>query len=268
MRTFLHSSIVSPSSFLAVFSLVLFFHLSACKDKDRDDNSYQGRVTPALVEVNADATLATEHSAVLDNPVTLDFHFLAPLDVSLSNPQIIDPYANPDAVPFSNLSVETTVATDYPGLRHIRIRATGNLPTLDSFGDLKPSIQTAGFVMLRYAISVSDGTAEGVLYGDFPAFIDRSTAESQANVTDTAITLPAADGAVTAAEIDIEGTFSNPRAENYRTHWYVSGGGALLDQHEAKTKLTLPGPGTYTLVFTVKAQYSKASAIRFRTLTL
>ncbi|MBC7532279.1 MAG: hypothetical protein H7318_11920 [Oligoflexus sp.] len=53
-----------------------------------------------------------------------------------------------------------------------------------------------------------------------------------------------------------------------KTNWYVSGGGTVLDRYEKVTKLTLAGAGSYTLVFTTRAQKSKASAIRFRTVTV
>ncbi|RYZ50020.1 MAG: hypothetical protein EOP07_23570, partial [Proteobacteria bacterium] len=191
---------------LSVFSLVL---ISACEgDNDKDYPSQVEILKPILVEVNAGAAVATEHSAVLDQTVTLDFHFLAPLDASLTNPRVLIPHGTATAAPFSGLVAGAVTRTDYPGVRHFVLRAQGHIPNFDSFGDIRPTITANGYISLRYQLVVFDGIRDINIVGDFPAYIDRSRAESAANFADAAIVKPLADGAVTGTDFEIGGSYT------------------------------------------------------------
>lgn len=251
---------------LNILTLVL---ITACDgDNDKDYPAQVEILKPVLVEVNAGAALASEHSAVLDQTVTLDFHFLAPLDGALTNPRVLTPNGTATAAPFSGLVAGAVTQTDYPGVRHFVVRAEGHIPNFDSFGDIRPTITANGYISLRYQLVVFDGIRDINIVGDFPAYIDRTRAESAANFVDASITKPAADGAVTVPDFDIGASFTNPLAEEARILWFVTGDSTIADRRVQDTTLKLPAAGAYTLVFTVRGETSKASAIRFRTITL
>lgn len=253
-----------------ICSIILALSLfTACDaDNDKDYPELVEILKPVLVEVNADAAVASEHSALLDQTVTLDFHFLAPLDATLSNPRAITPQGSSTAAPFSGLVAGAVTQTDYPGLRHFVVRAEGHVPSFDSFGDIRPTIMANGSIMLRYQLAVFDGIRDINIVGEFPAYIDRSKVESTANFVDAAITKPSADGAVAGATFDIAGAYTSPFTEDVRTSWYVSGGASIANRGILETSATLPSPSAYTLVFTLRGRDSKAAAIRFRTVTL
>jgi hypothetical protein len=250
-------------------NLLTLIFISACSDSDDKDYPESVEILkPVLVEVNAGAAIATEHSALLDQTVTLDFHFLAPLDATLTNPRALTPPGTESAAPFSGLVAGAVTQTDYPGLRHFVVRAEGHIPSFDSFGDIRPTITANGYISMRYQLVVFDGVRDINIVGDFPAYIDRSRAESTANFADAAITKPSVDGAAAASASEIAATFTNPFPEDARIVWYATGETEIADRQARDTTLKLPGAGAYTLVFTVRARDSKAAAIRFRTITL
>ena len=88
------------------------------------------------------------------------------------------------------------------------------------------------------------------------------------NVKDTAIIEPSALAKDSLPhKLNVKASITNPQNEAVRVGWLVSGG-EVINRRDADTVWEVPGPGEYTLVYTVRGQISRTAAIRILPVTV
>lgn len=226
-------------------SLLLIGALFGCGGSD-DKPELIDKLKPVLVELNP-GTTATP--AVFGQEVTLDFHFISPDQSSSLMAESVEPVGGPTLLPL--LTIESIDSTDYPGIRHFRVRAKASLPLL-------PSTELVKF---RYALVGNDGQRSVRVEGDFPAYPSAESEGANWTVANADILAPT-EGAVP-SKLDLLATVENPQNEAVKLAWFVSGG-ELNNRRDSSAEWKLDHPGEYTVILTVRGQKSRTGALRFR----
>lgn len=226
--------------------LLMLLAFSACGGSE-DKPEVIDKLKPVVVELNPGPR---PQPAVFGEEVTLDFHFISPDQTSSMTAESVEPVGGPSLLP--PLVVESIESTDYPGIRHFRIRAKATVPALES----------TELVKFRYALIGSDGQRSVRVEGDFPAYPNAESEEANWTVANAEIISPE-EGPV-GSKVDLLATVDNPQNEGVKVGWFVSGG-ELKNRRDASSEWTLENGGEYTAILTVRGQKSRTAALRFRT---
>jgi hypothetical protein len=229
--------------------VAIWLMLSSCGGSDEKPELIE-KTRPILVELNPGNA---PQAAVFGQEVTLVFHFISPDLNSSLTAESAEPLAGPTALPA--LSVEAPAApTDYPGLRHFQVTAKVTVPMLPLTEPVK----------MRYALIAQEGGRSMRVEGDFPAYPTADHEGVSWSLANSEIVTPS-EGTVP-SKVDLTASIENTQNEGVKLAWFVSGG-ELTNRRDSSSEWKLPGPGTYTVVLTVRGQKSRTGALRFRTVT-
>ncbi len=258
-----------------IVSLVLGMSALACSDMNSRPETAD-KLKPILVLVNPPIESKTPVAPLPDtslkpplpgDTVTLEFHFVGPVDFKNITLTPAEPELRPLTLPISNWTVFAPDFHPYSGLQHITIEATAPLPTAAELTALAPTFATTGVVRLRYTLVVSDGERELPLAGDFVVYRDNAVQSSQWSLFGSSIDSPAAKQNVSDKKLTISSTLKNVQDEPVKLGWYVSGG-EIKNRRASETEWELPGAGSYTLVFTIRGKESRNGDIQIREVVL
>jgi hypothetical protein len=249
--------------------------LLACSEDDKRPETAD-KLKPILVLVNppGQANQPTTPlnrdnwgAPIAGGTVTLQFHFIGPLDMGALTltPGEVEP--QPLTLPITDWAVQGEDPHDYPGLRHVTIDATAALPTAQDLAAQWPTFDTQGFARLRYTLVVSDGSRELPVAGDFVVYRDNTVPFMNQNLFGSTIDLPLPGELVADKKVKIASTLQNPQGEPVKIGWYVSEG-EVTNRRASRTEWELPGSGDYTLVFTVRGKESRNGDIQIRTVSM
>ena len=270
------------------FSSLTLAALSACSDmKSRPETA--DKLKPILVQVNAPTAADPAYQPpVWGDKVRLDFHFIAPTELGEitaksefpggeeAAEELEEAVSSASIPAFGNLPIilpapmpvligGPEVDKSYPGLQHIVVHSEVQLPTAEVLTKFIPETAARDFVRFRYQISVSDGTRNIPVTGDFPAYRAATVPGADWNVYSSAIVSPAS-GSETGLTVDVNAEVVNPQNEAIKIAWFTSQG-EIKNRRASETEWKLPGAGAYTLVFTVRGKQSRTATLGFRTIT-
>lgn len=253
----------------------IFLMLLGCSDpKTRPETA--DKLKPILVLVNAPIQakqpIVPLNPANWDGPpvaggtVNLQFHFIAPPGTVLTLVPTV-PEPRPLTLPFNAWSIAPAVPYEYPGLQHTTFTAVATLPSAEVLAAAWPRFAIDGFVRLRYAMLVSDGSRELEEAGDFIVYKDATIAGATHTLFGSTIDSPAQNETVGGKTLDISSTLQNAQGEPVKIGWYVSDG-KVKNRRAESTEWELPGSGEYTLVFTVRGKESRNGDIQIHQITM
>lgn len=248
--------------------LTLSWALGACSEMDSRPETAD-KLKPILVQVNApSASNPSFNPPLWGESVRLDFHFIAPPAFPAISASAMAASPAPLTVPAPLPTVlgAPEVDASHPGLQHIIVRTSVQLPATAALEGLDPAVAAVDFLRFRYSLQVE---AEGrviPISGDFPAYRNAVVAGATANLFSSAIIEPTA-GSEVGTKLNVKSEVVNPQNEAIRIGWFVSEG-EIKNRRAAETEWELPGPGQYTLVFTVRGKQTRNGTIEFRSVTV
>lgn len=241
----------------------------ACSNMDSRPERAE-KLKPILVEVNAPATAGDPFQPPLwGQEVRLAFHFIAPPGTEPFTAALEAPQQKPLTLP---LPVEAgqldgaVEVNELPGLQHSIVRARFRVPSAGELSALDSNVEAAPFLRFQYQLRVSDSSRELPIAGDFVAYRDANVPGASWNFQGSEITEPSSAN-VDASKLDIAATVKNQQAEPLRVAWFVSDG-KIKNRRASVTEWEAPGPGAYTLIFTVRGKQSRTGTLAIKSFTV
>jgi hypothetical protein len=219
------------------------------------------KLKPVLVQVNAPAAGTPFDPPSWGETATLTFHFIAPESQGDITAGSTAAEPAPLTFPIGPLAVNPPTVTTYAGLKHVVVTASVAIPSAAEWALISPALAEAPFIRLRYRLLVNDGIREIPIVGDFPAYRTDDVPGAAATLSGSRIVTPTS-GSQVGGELDVEAQIVNTQQEPVKLGWYASAG-EIENRRAATSTWKLPGPGRYTLVFTVRGKTSRSGEIAF-----
>lgn len=259
---------------LMMRSLKLSFSLSiisvaalACSEMDSRPERAE-KLKPILVEVNPPVSEgAPFEPALIGNEVRLAFHFIAPPRTQgfTATPEMAGPKPLTVPAPLPELD-GPVVVSELPGLQHSIVKTKVLLPGLAELEAIDPALAAAPFIRFQYQLRLSHEGRDLPLAGDFVAYRDASVPEASWNFQGSRITQPESSNS-RGNKVEIAAEVVNQQGEPLRVAWFVSDG-KIENRRASSTEWEAPGPGEYTLIFTVRGKQSRTGTLAIKSLTL